>query len=311
MGSKIKRIYTGLPKHLSNEVIWVERKYRLNDLSHQPGGFDIVLEYKAGNVLGYDWIKKPSSYIQQILSNDLSSEEAYGFEALDDAKQLTIAKSLIRTAYARNYQDKVLYESAEFEQVWNSSTSRITLEKALQAYELQKYIPEEITSYTLVESILKNQKASNIQHLIYFLPEEGIINLEFDKTFEIDLSCKEEGDEWYLGDILMKLPAVILRDLVIFQVVSPVSPIRHQRVVKPVKDISFIITEVLIYDDEFIRLELCTPSIIFRTNVDGTKSATKVHPITLKCTISDHGISIMYNGWCFTIVGDTNKWVFS
>ena len=231
MGSKIKRIYTGLPKHLSNEVIWVERKYRVNELSHQPGGFDIVLEYKSGNVLGYDWIKKPSFYIQRILKNDLCNEEANAFEDLDDAKQLIIAKSLIRTAYARNYQDKALYDSAEFQPIWDSSTSRITLKKALQRFEAQKYMPEEIADCTLVESILKNQKASNIQHLSYFLPGNGIVNREFDKTFEIDLSCIEHTDEWFLGDIMMELPEVILRDII---------PIGHRPVNWLAKDISFI-----------------------------------------------------------------------
>lgn len=303
MGSKIKRIYTGLPKHLSNEVIWVERKYRINDLSHQPGGFDIVLEYKSGNVLGYDWIKKPSSYIQQILKNDLSNEEANAFEDFNDDKQLEIAKTLVRVAYARDYQDKTLYDSAEFQQIWNAAESRITLKKALQAFESTNHKLKLSDDLALVRNFSNFRKASNIRQISYFTSDIGIVTLKFDSSFDISTGCIEEGDEWLPGDILTQLPASILIGLGL----NSYSPLNQNA-----NNISLIVDSVIENTFEQIISEISTPSVIYSTSIGGTKKAIKNKPSTMKCIINKHGISIIHpNGWCFTIGGNTDEWVFS
>ncbi len=59
-----ERVYIGLPLRLAHVVLWVDRTYRTNPLSHIPGGYDVVVEYHDGRALGYDWIKMPWAYIR-------------------------------------------------------------------------------------------------------------------------------------------------------------------------------------------------------------------------------------------------------
>lgn len=63
---RIKNVYNGIPGALVDEIMWVQRKYRTNRLSHIEGGSDVVVEYHEGDVFGYDWIKRPSEYIKSI-----------------------------------------------------------------------------------------------------------------------------------------------------------------------------------------------------------------------------------------------------
>ena len=137
MGTTIKRIYTGLPEYLINEVLWVERNYRINELSHQPGGFDVVIEYKSGNVLGYDWIKRPPQYIDKIIKNDALQNGITDFESFDESQQLLLAKRLINAAYARKYANEEDFNNVVFQQVWDSSSSEITLTESLAKFEIE------------------------------------------------------------------------------------------------------------------------------------------------------------------------------
>ena len=137
MGTTIKRIYTGLPEYLINEVLWVERNYRINELSHQPGGFDVVIEYKSGNVLGYDWIKRPPQYIDKIIKNDALQNGITDFESFDESQQLLLAKRLINAAYARKYANEEDFNNVAFQQVWDSSSSEITLTESLAKFEIE------------------------------------------------------------------------------------------------------------------------------------------------------------------------------
>lgn len=44
--------------------------YRTNQLSIQPGGVIVVVEYADGKILEYDKVKNPSAYIRSIERRD-------------------------------------------------------------------------------------------------------------------------------------------------------------------------------------------------------------------------------------------------
>ncbi|MFM6452248.1 MAG: hypothetical protein ACKPH7_10615, partial [Planktothrix sp.] len=116
-----KQVYIGLPPHLL-DIVWVERKYRTNRLSHIPGGSDVVVEYHDGRALGYDWIKFPDVYIRTFFAGIIE----YGldnFTILDKNKQLQITKNKIARLYERKYKNEDERINAPFEEVWNSQTS--------------------------------------------------------------------------------------------------------------------------------------------------------------------------------------------
>jgi hypothetical protein len=45
---------------------YVKDKYRTNPLSLQPGGHTVSVEYENGDVLRYDKIKSPKTYVRTI-----------------------------------------------------------------------------------------------------------------------------------------------------------------------------------------------------------------------------------------------------
>lgn len=135
MPGEIKRIYIGLPHQLVSKVLWVERRFRTNSLSHQPGGYDVVIEFKSKNVLGYDWIKKPSSYVDKVLSKEAVKSGQKNYADLHDETQLIVAKELIKKMYARNYENDSEYETSEFKEVWDSEEATLTPRKALEKLE--------------------------------------------------------------------------------------------------------------------------------------------------------------------------------
>ena len=130
----IERVYIGLPERLVPIVLWVDRKYRTNHLSHIPGGSDVVVEYHDGRVLGYDWIKKPSVYIRTFFAGlvEYGSDE---FKTLDKNMQLQIAKNKIARLYAREYNDDEEYSTTGFEVAWNSETSEEMPWKSLERFD--------------------------------------------------------------------------------------------------------------------------------------------------------------------------------
>jgi hypothetical protein len=118
MESEIKRIYIGLPQALINKVFWVARPYRTNPLSHIEGGIDIVMEYRNGKVLGYDWIKCSTSYIYAIFGETVDNyNDDNDFEDSKDDKcfastahgkslesNIRILKSIISAIYIRKFE---------------------------------------------------------------------------------------------------------------------------------------------------------------------------------------------------------------
>ncbi|TAD96618.1 MAG: hypothetical protein EAZ78_09860 [Oscillatoriales cyanobacterium] len=136
-----ERVYIGLPLRLAHVVLWVDRKYRTNPLSHIPGGSDVVVEYHDGSALGYDWIKDPWAYIRTFFAGlvEYGSDESHSgspgtgrtsdpkkgdFNKLDEKIQLEITKNKIARFYARKYNNGEEYSTAAFVEVWNSETSK-------------------------------------------------------------------------------------------------------------------------------------------------------------------------------------------
>jgi hypothetical protein len=117
-----ERVYIGLPLRLADVVLWVDRTYRTNSLSHIPGGYDVVVEYHDGRALGYDWIKKPWAYIRTFFAGlvEYGSDE---FNGLDETTQMKIAKNKIRGIHVKKYKDEEERSIAAFEEVWNSETA--------------------------------------------------------------------------------------------------------------------------------------------------------------------------------------------
>ena len=134
MSDKIKHIYNGVPEQLANKVLWVERKFRINELSHQPGGFDIIIEYFSGNVFAYDWIKKPGFYTGKILENEAKQNEL-DYDYQDEKIVLAASKRFIKSAYCKYYDNKNKAQSVPFEKVWDATTSCISVVEALMNFE--------------------------------------------------------------------------------------------------------------------------------------------------------------------------------
>lgn len=60
----MKNFKLGLPENI--RMFWVERESRTNPLSHQEGGYDVIVVYKHEDAKGYDWIKFPPAYLKAI-----------------------------------------------------------------------------------------------------------------------------------------------------------------------------------------------------------------------------------------------------
>lgn len=120
MSGSVKRVYLGLPEKFKEIVLWVARSYRTNALSHEPGGSDVVVEYHSERVLGYDWVKYPSKYIEKIFIKDIANEYSK-FEEYEKEEQLSIVKKEIARIFARKYESEE-YERVAFEKVWDSKT---------------------------------------------------------------------------------------------------------------------------------------------------------------------------------------------
>lgn len=128
MHEEPKRVYIGLPEHITHRVLWVGSEYRTNHLSRIPGGSDVVVEYHDGQVSGYDWIKRPSNYIRTFFAGIVE----YG---LDEKSQIQIVKLKIATVFARKYKNEDEYSTSAFVEVWNSETSNEVPWKSLERFE--------------------------------------------------------------------------------------------------------------------------------------------------------------------------------
>ena len=120
MSTKIRRIYLGIPEKLIDVILWVSRKYRTNHLSHIKGGSDIIIEYHEKNkVLGYDWIKYPSRYINFIFKKEFFNDNTT-FEDFKKQEQINIIKKEISKVYTRIYEKDNL-DNISFDTIWDSS----------------------------------------------------------------------------------------------------------------------------------------------------------------------------------------------
>lgn len=118
----VDRIYIGLPEELIPQVFWVDRSYRTNLLSHEPGGSDIIIKFQTSEVYGYDWVKFPYQYIQSIFENS-SKIPKVEFETFEAYEQLNCLRSLFHTIYLRTWIGKKDYQHASFHEIWCSDYS--------------------------------------------------------------------------------------------------------------------------------------------------------------------------------------------
>lgn len=125
----------GIKRSVFDAIKWVDRNYRKNELSHEPGGADVIVEYKSNIILGYDWIKYPSRYIKRIVDKDIKSIHV-SYDGLSEEKQLHELKTRIKTIYARKYtiEDK---DIIPFDNVWNSETSLELPWEKLEKYDFR------------------------------------------------------------------------------------------------------------------------------------------------------------------------------
>jgi hypothetical protein len=122
-----------LPLHIREEVLWVARYFRKSPLSHEPGGSDIVVEYQNGSVYGYDWIKKPSSYINAILNRKVEDEHDISLNNLDEVEQLNVMRNVVKTIYGRWYDDDDEQKTVPFGEVWNNNDATELPSASLEA----------------------------------------------------------------------------------------------------------------------------------------------------------------------------------
>jgi len=136
LSEEIKKIYLGLPEHFKNVVFWVGRKFRTNILSHQPGGGDIIVEYHNGKILGYDWIKFPSRYVQTIFRKQFFKNEIE-FEQYKEYEQLNVIKKEVARLFARIYKEDE-FDIIYFEEIWNSENDEKLPWVKLEEFENEK-----------------------------------------------------------------------------------------------------------------------------------------------------------------------------
>lgn len=122
MTESIKKVYLGLPEGFELIVLWVSEEYLTNQLSHELGGSDVVIEYHSGNIVGYDRVKFPSRYIAKIFQIGMSKEYE-NFEKLEYDEELTIIKGEVARIFARKYNSDD-YDKVPFEEIWNYKTAK-------------------------------------------------------------------------------------------------------------------------------------------------------------------------------------------
>lgn len=127
---KINRVYIGIPSQLKSLVFWVAREFRINDLSFQNGGADIIIEYSNGKVFGYDWIKYPGRYVKKVFEKGFLNDQY--------SSEIEAIKENVLRIFARKYEaDK--YETETFIEVWNNKTFNTLPYSILDKYTIAIY----------------------------------------------------------------------------------------------------------------------------------------------------------------------------
>lgn len=127
------QIFQKLPYHLKNRIQWVGRQYRVNSLSHIPGGSDVIIEYQNQKIMGYDWVKMPSLYIKKICDAEITRIYV-GYSNYDESEQFDAFKKHFHRIYARKYEDNG-QNDVMFEEIWNSETANSLPFKSLQKFD--------------------------------------------------------------------------------------------------------------------------------------------------------------------------------
>ena len=67
----------GIPSDIANKILWVTDAYRTHPSSFIDGGYSLVLVHLNDKVYGYDKIKEPSLYVEEIIKNSHQVEKIY------------------------------------------------------------------------------------------------------------------------------------------------------------------------------------------------------------------------------------------
>lgn len=156
-----QRVYIGLPENFVNRVFWVADIYRPHPLSHELGGYDVVVEYDNEVVRGYDRIKKPSAYIATFFSGE------------------------IVRVYARKNADGDKSSTDPFEEVWNIESSKEDPCEALEIFEQQQK-QKNRTSLLSVSGIFESPEES---------PKRKVDSRDVWSNW-----YNEEEGQWYFGE---------------------------------------------------------------------------------------------------------------
>lgn len=162
MNRSIKKVYLGLPSYLVSKVLWVNREFRTNHLSHIHGGADVIVEYHDGSVLGYDWIKMPSKYINSFWYEHFV-EIFPDFDQWNENQQLVEIKKKVKSIFARKFSESD-YETVPFSEVWNCKNSKNTPWNALESYDFNFKGQKDSSSINVkiqLNRVEDNQKRKN------------------------------------------------------------------------------------------------------------------------------------------------------
>lgn len=139
MNKEIERIYVGLPEYLKDKVIWVTRSYRTNELSHIPGGEDIVIEYQNGTVYGYDWVKNPCEYIKNIDAVRECWVDSKDNDILGKEFDVNLFKTKVSGIYYREYVTEH-YKTVQYVMVWDAEKDNISPQAAIGEYRYKQLL---------------------------------------------------------------------------------------------------------------------------------------------------------------------------
>ncbi|GEO08324.1 hypothetical protein [Segetibacter aerophilus] len=124
---EIKNVYLGLPFDFVEKVYWIDDEFRTNALSHEEGGFDIVVEYHTGEIFGYNRVKIPAKYVEAIFYAKFLKLKQLPTPAKHD-----FLKSKVSKIFARKHGDEKKYGVQRFKEVWNSGNPTQNITEALK-----------------------------------------------------------------------------------------------------------------------------------------------------------------------------------
>ena len=154
----------GLPPELMKIVRPCPRGSRINLLSYEPGGSDVVVAYSVGDAILYDWIKYVDRYINAI------QRDNPGFHRH------------IESIYGRFYEDKSERRFGVFRPIWHRDRDgafKDALKACLERYQRQieighKTLHEEAKNYWKTTYGLSDREVENLPTLYkQYMKEKG------------------------------------------------------------------------------------------------------------------------------------------